>query len=51
LLYKNSDIKINRPIILPDILFGHEIQFPTSTEEQKLRVTENRALRKMFRPK
>jgi hypothetical protein len=50
LLYKNADIKINRPIILPDTLYGCEIQSLTLTEEQKLRVIENRAMGKMFRP-
>jgi hypothetical protein len=42
---------LNRPTILPDILFGCKIRFLTLTEVQRLRMIENRVLRNIFSPK
>jgi hypothetical protein len=44
-------IKIYRTIILPVVLFGCETWSVTLREEHKLRVLENRVLRKIFGPK
>jgi hypothetical protein len=38
-------------IILPVVLYGHETWSLTLREEHRLRVFENRVLRKIFRPK
>ena len=46
LLSKNLKIKIYRIIILPVILYGCEIWLLTLREERKLRVFENKVLRK-----
>jgi hypothetical protein len=51
LLFKNLKIKIYRTIILPVVLYGCEIWWITLREEQKPRLFENRALRKIFGPK
>jgi len=51
LLTKNLKIKIYRTIILPFVLYGCEIWSLTLREERRLRVFENRALRKIFGPK
>jgi hypothetical protein len=40
-----------RAIILPIVLYGCETWSPTLREERKLRVFENRMLRKVFGPK
>jgi hypothetical protein len=49
--YKNLKIKIHRTIILPVVLYGCEIWFLTLREECRLRVLENRVLRRIFGPK
>jgi hypothetical protein len=51
LLSKNLDIKIYKTIILPVVLYGCETWSLTLREEQRLRVFENRVLRKIFEPK
>ena len=51
LLYKNIKIKIYRTIILPVVLYGFETWSLTVREERRLRVFENRALRRIFEPK
>jgi len=48
LLSKNIKIKIYRTIILPVILYGCDTLSLTLTEERRLRVSENRVLRRMF---
>jgi len=44
-------IKINRTIILPVVLFGCESWSLTLSEEHRLRVFEQRVLRRIFGPK
>jgi hypothetical protein len=44
-------IKIYRTIILPDVLYGCETWSVTLREEHRLRVFENRVLRRIFGPK
>jgi len=51
LLPKNLKIKIYRTIILPVHLYGCETWSLTLREEHRLRVFENRLLRRIFRPK
>ena len=51
LLSKNLKIKIYRTIILPVVLYGCETWSLTLREERKLRVYENRVLRRVFGPK
>ena len=51
LLSKNLKIKIYRTIILPVVLYGCETWSLTLTEERRLRVFENRLLRRIFQPK
>ena len=51
LLSKNLKIKINRTIILPVVLYGCETWSLTLREEHRLRVCENRVLRRVFGPK
>ena len=51
LLSKNSKIKIYRTIILPVVLYGCETWSLTLREERRLRVFENRMLRRVFGPK
>ena len=51
LLSKNLKIKIYRTIILPVVLYGCETWSLTLREEHRLRVFENRVLRKIFGPK
>jgi len=46
LLSKNLKIKIYKTIILPVVLYGCETWSLTLREEQRLRVSENRVLRK-----
>jgi hypothetical protein len=50
LLSKNTKIKIYRTIILP-VLYGCETWSLTLREEHRLRVLENRVLRRIFGPK
>jgi len=51
LLSKNLKIKIYRTIILPVVLYGCETWSLTLREERRLRVFENRVLRRTFGPK
>ena len=51
LLSKNLKIKIYRTIILPIVLYGHETWTLTLREERKLRVFENKVLRRIFGPR
>jgi hypothetical protein len=48
---KKIKIKIYRTVILPVVLYGCETWFLTLREEHRLKVFENRVLRKMFGPK
>jgi hypothetical protein len=50
-LSKNLKMKIYRTIILPIILYGCETWTLTLREEHRLRVFENRVLRRIFGPK
>jgi hypothetical protein len=51
LLSKNLKIKIYRTIILPVVLYSCETWSLTLREERRLRVFENRVLRRVFGPK
>ena len=51
LLSKTLKIKIYRTIILPVVLYGCEAWSLTLREERRLRVFENRVLRRVFGPK
>ena len=51
LLYKNLKIKIFKIIILSVVLFGCEAWSLTLREEFRLKVFENRILRRIFGPK
>ena len=48
---KNLKNKINRTIILPVVLYGCETWSLTLREECRLRMFENRVLRRIFGPK
>jgi len=48
LLYKHLKIKINRTIILPVDFYGCESWSLALREERRLRVFENRVLRRIF---
>ena len=48
LLSKNLEIKIYRTITLPVVLYGCETWSLTLREERRLRVFENRVLRRVF---
>ena len=48
LLSKNLKIKIYRTIILPVVLYGCETWSLTLRETRRLRVLENRVLRRIF---
>jgi hypothetical protein len=48
---KNLKIKIYKTVILPVVLYGCETWSLTVEEEYRLRVFENRVLRKIFGPK
>jgi hypothetical protein len=50
LLSKNIKIKIYKTIILPVVLYGWENWSLTLREEHRLRVFENRVLRRIFGP-
>ena len=50
LLSKNLKIKIYRTVILPVVLYGCETWSLTLREERKLRLFENRVLRRIFGP-
>jgi len=51
LLSKNVKIKIYRTIILPVVLYGCETWSLTLREERRLRVFENKVLRRIFGPR
>jgi hypothetical protein len=51
LLSKNIKFTIYRTIILPFVLYGCEAWSLTLRKEHRLRVFENRVLRRIFRPK
>jgi hypothetical protein len=51
LLSRNVKVKIYKTIILPFVLYGCETWYLTLREEHRLRVFENRVLRRIFRPK
>jgi len=51
LLGKDTKIKIHRTIILPVVLYGCESRSFTLREERRLRMFENRLLRRIFGPK
>jgi len=48
LLSKNIKVNIYRTIILPVVLYGREAWSLTLREEHRLRVFQNRVLRKIF---
>jgi hypothetical protein len=50
-LSRNLKIKIYRTVILPVVLYGCETWSLALREEHRLRVFENRVLRKIFGPK
>jgi hypothetical protein len=51
LLSKNTKIRVYRTVDLPALWYGCETWSLTLREEQRLRVFENRVLRKIFGPK
>jgi hypothetical protein len=51
LLSKSTKIRVSKTIILPVVLYGCETWPLTLREEQRLRVFENRGLRRIFGPK
>jgi hypothetical protein len=51
MLSRNLKIKIHSTIILPVVLYGCETWSLTLREERRLRVFENRVLRRLFGPK
>jgi hypothetical protein len=51
LISKNLKIKIYKTVILPVVLYGYETWSLTLGEDHRLRVFENRVLRKIFGPK
>jgi hypothetical protein len=48
---KNLEIKIYKTVILPIVLYGRETWSLTLRKEHRLRVFENRVVRKMFGPR
>jgi hypothetical protein len=51
LILKNIKIKIHRTVILPVVVYGCETWSLRLREESRLRVFENRVLRRLFGPK
>jgi hypothetical protein len=51
LLSRNVKVKIYKTIILPVVLYGYETWSLALREEHRLRVFENRVLRRIFGPK
>jgi hypothetical protein len=51
LISENLKIKIYRTVILPVVLYGCETWSLTLREEHRLRVFENRVLKRLFGPK
>jgi hypothetical protein len=50
-VYQETKIRAHRTIILPVVLYGCATRSLTLREEQRLRVFENRVLRRIFGPK
>jgi hypothetical protein len=50
-LSRNLKVKIHKTTILPVVLYGCETWSLTLREEHRLRVFENRVLRRIFGPK
>jgi hypothetical protein len=50
IISKNLKIKIYKTVILPVVLYGCETWSLTLREERRLRVSENRVLRRIFGP-
>jgi hypothetical protein len=50
-LSRNLQVKIYKIIIIPVVLYGCETWFLTLREEHRLKVFENRVLRRIFGPK
>jgi hypothetical protein len=48
---KNVKVRIYKTVMLPVVLYGCETWSLTVREERKLRVYENRVLRRIFGPK
>jgi hypothetical protein len=48
---KNLRLKYKKTVILPVVLYGYETWSLTLREEHRLRVFENRVLRRIFGPK
>jgi hypothetical protein len=51
LLSRNVKVKIHKTIILPVVLYGCETWSLTLRKDHRLRVFENRVLRRIFGPK
>jgi hypothetical protein len=51
LIQTKLNIKIYKTVILPVVLYGCETWYLTLREEHRLRVFENRVLRRIFGPK
>jgi hypothetical protein len=51
LLSRNRKVKINKTIILPLVLYGCETWSLALREQHRLRVFQNRVLRRIFGPK
>jgi hypothetical protein len=51
LLSKNTKVSVHRTVVLPVVLYGCETWSLTLREKQRLRVFENRVLRRIFGPK
>ena len=51
MIFNVSNIKIYKTIMLPVVLYGCETWSLTLREESRLRVFENRILRRIFGPK
>jgi hypothetical protein len=51
LLSKNTKIRVYRNVVLPAVLYGCETWSFTLREEQRLRVFENRVVRRIFGPR
>jgi hypothetical protein len=51
LLSKNTKIRVHRTIILPVVLYGRETWSLTLREEQTLRASKNKVLKRIFGPK
>jgi hypothetical protein len=50
-VFDRTHVKIHKTIILPVVLYGFESWSLTLKEEHRLRVFENRVLRRIFGPK